>query len=79
MNSHQSNVFLRDLSKLFSLLIQPLYSSLFQSVSTIHGGVSRRHSQILKTEEDFYLHILSILSEVRDSNLILSSHICFQL
>ena len=42
--------------KFFSLLIQPLYSSLFRSVSTSHGGVSRRHSRILKTEEEFLLN-----------------------
>ena len=41
--------------------------------------MSRRHSQILKTEEEFYLHILSVLSEIRDSSLIPSPHNCFWL
>ena len=51
--------------KFFSLLIQPFYSSWFRSASTIHGGVSHHHSQILKTEEEFFLHIL--LHSLQDS------------
>ena len=46
-------------SKIFQILsslIQPFYSSLFRSASTNHGRVSRRHSRILKTEEEFLLY-----------------------
>ena len=42
--------------KTFSSLVQPFYLS-FRSISTIHGGVSRRNSQILKTEEEFSLNL----------------------
>ena len=34
----------------------PLRFSFSRSISTIHGGVSRRHSRILKTEEEFLLN-----------------------
>ena len=40
--------------------------------------VSRHHSRILKTEEEFSLHILSVLSEIRDSSLMPSSQNCFR-
>ena len=46
-------------SKIFQILsslVQPFYSS-FRSVSTIHGGVSHRHSQHLKIEEEFLLNL----------------------
>ena len=41
--------------KFFSSLAQLFHSS-FRSASIIIGGVSRRHSRILKTEEDFSLN-----------------------
>ena len=53
MNFHQSDAFSKIAFKFFWSLIQPLYSSLSRSVSAIHGGVSRRHSQLLKSEEEF--------------------------
>ena len=40
----------------------------------IHGGVSHRHSLHLKTEEEFYLHILSILFKIHDASFMPSSH-----
>ena len=43
--------------KLFLLLAQPLCFSFSWSISTIHGGVSHRHSQHLKTEEVFPLNL----------------------
>ena len=56
MNCHQSNVFLQDLSKSFHRWFNiSNFSS--QSISTIHGGVSHRNSQILKTEEEFSLNL----------------------
>ena len=61
--------------KFFSSLAQLFHSS-FRCASIILGGVSRRH---LKTEEEFYLHILSVLSEIRDSSSSPSSHNCFWL
>ena len=65
--------------QIFSSLVQPFYSSLSRSISTIHGGVSHRHSQHLKTKEDFSLSILSVLSKIRGSSFMISSHNCFQL
>ena len=81
MNFHQSNVFLQDRSQnyYFSLLAQPFCFSFSQSISTIHGGVSHRHSQHLMTEEEFFLHILSVLSEMRSSSLLPTTHNCFRL
>ena len=56
MNSHQSHAFSKIDFKSFSLLAQPFCFSFSRSISTIHGGVSRRHSRILKTEEEFLLN-----------------------
>ena len=56
MNSHQSIAFSKTTFKLFSSLVPPFYSSLFWSASTNHGRASRRHSRILKTEEEFLLY-----------------------
>ena len=52
MNFHQSDVFFKIAFKFFWFLVQTFYSS-FRSASTIHGVVSRRHSRIVKTEEEF--------------------------
>ena len=76
MNYHQSNVFLLDLSNSFHHWLN-LSNFSFRSASIIHGGVSRHHSQHLKTEEEFFLHILSVLSEICHSSLLPSSHSCF--
>ena len=73
---HQSNAFLQDWLNSFHCWLNLFHSS-FRSASTILGGVSRRNSQILKTEEEFFLHILSVLSQMRDSSLLPSSHNCF--
>ena len=78
MNYHQSYVLLQDCGKFFSSLVQPFYSS-FRSLSTIHGGVSQLLSQHLKTEEEFLLQILSVLSKMWSSSLMPSSHNCFRL
>ena len=61
-------------SKFFSSLVQLFYSYLFRSVSTIHGGVSHRLSHHLKTKEEPYLHILSVLSGIHGSSSRPSSH-----
>ena len=45
----------------FSSLAQPFHYS-FRSASIILDGVSHHHSQHLKTEEEFFLQILSVLS-----------------
>ena len=42
--------------KFFSSLAQLFHSS-FRCASIIHGGVSHRNSQILKTEEEFSLNL----------------------
>ena len=62
MNYHQSNVFLQDLSNYF--IVGSTFIIFIRSASTILGGVSHHHSQILKTEEDFLLILLhSLLSD----------------
>ena len=56
MNYHQSYVFLQDRSNSF---IVGSTSSLFilqEYLINYHGGVSRRHSQILKTKEGLLLN-----------------------
>ena len=50
MNYHQSYVLLQDLSNSFHRWFN-LSNFSSRSISTIHGGVSRCHSRILKTEE----------------------------
>ena len=52
MNYHQSCVFLQDLSNSFHCWFNLSISS-FRGVSTILDGVSRCHSRILKTKEEF--------------------------
>ena len=49
-------MFFSKIFNFFSSLVQPFYLS-FRSISTIHGGVSRRNSQIMKTEEEFSLNL----------------------
>ena len=49
--------------KLFSSLVQLFYSSLFRSVSTIHGGVTHRLFQFLKTKEEFLLNLIRSLKD----------------
>ena len=51
MNYHQSNVFLQDLSNSFHRW--PNLPIFHPGVSQQFDGVSHRHSQILKTEEEF--------------------------
>ena len=56
MHSHQSDVFQDRFQIIFQCWLNLFVFSSFRSVSTIHGGVSRRHSRILKTEEEFLLN-----------------------
>ena len=49
--------FPRSISNHFHCWLNPLRFSFSRSISTIHGGVSRRHSRILKTEEEFLLNL----------------------
>ena len=46
-------------SKIFQILfiISSTFRFIFRSASIIHGGVSRRHSRILKTEEEFLFNL----------------------
>ena len=69
----------RSISNSFHCWLNLFGFSFSQSISTIHGG-SHHHSQHLKIEEEFFfLQILSVLSEIRDSSLLPSSHNCFRL
>ena len=63
-------------SKIFQILfiVGSTLLILHPGVSQLFGGVSRCH---LKTEEEFYLYILSVLSAIRGSNSRPSSHNCF--
>ena len=75
MNYHWSYVFLQDLLNSFHRWFN-FSIHLYSGVSQQFGGVSHCHSQILKTEEEFYLHIISVLSEIRGSSSSPSSHNC---
>ena len=54
MSYHQSDGF----SKIFQIIfiVGSTFLIFSQSISIIHGGVSPRHSRILKTEEEFLLN-----------------------
>ena len=65
--------------KLFSLLIQPLYSSLFRSVSTIHGGVSRHHSRVCEDRRRVSLKSWFVLLKIHSSSLCHPPIIVFRL
>ena len=56
MIHHLSYVFLQDLSNSFHRWFN-LFQFSSRGISTIHGGVSHRHSQHLKTEEEFLLNL----------------------
>ena len=75
MNYHQSYVFLQDRLNSFHRWFN--LSNFHPGVSQQFDGVCHRHSQILKTKEEFFLHILSVLSKIRHSSLLPSSHSCF--
>ena len=55
MSYHQSNAFLQDRLNYFHRWLN--FSIFHPRVSQQFGGVSHRHSQILKTEEEFLLNI----------------------
>ena len=55
MSYHQSYVFLQDISNSFHRWFN--LSIFHHGVSQQFGGVSHRHSQILKTEEEFLLNL----------------------
>ena len=77
MISQQSNVFSKFAFIFFSSLVLPFCSS-FRSISTIDGSVSRRHSRILKTEEEFLLNPYPFFQRF----MVLASchpHNCFRL
>ena len=56
MDCHQSYSFSKITVRIFSSLVHHFYSSLFRSISTIHGG-SHHHSQHVKTEAEFLLNL----------------------
>ena len=58
-------------------MAQPLRFSFSWSISIIHDGVSRHHSQLLETEEDFSSISCSILFKIHGSSLMPSFHNCF--
>ena len=72
MNYHESYVFLQDLSNSFNRWFN--LSIRHPGVSQLFGGVPRRHSLHLKTEEEFSLESCFVLSEIRGSSLMPSSH-----
>ena len=79
MNFHQSYSFSKIAFKSFSLLAQPLCFSFSRSISTIYGGVSRRHFSDFEDRRRVPLKSLPILPKMHSSSLMTSSHNCFRL
>ena len=75
MNSISQMPSLRSLSNSFASLAQSSLL-LFRSVLAILHGVPRRHSQHLKTEEEFLSKSLPVLLRIRGFSLCLSPSVC---
>ena len=56
MNCHQSTVFLQDRLNYFHRWLNLFHSSFWRASKILTGG-NRRHSQILKTEEEFLVNL----------------------
>ena len=76
MNCHQSYVFLQDLSKKF-IVGSTFLIFILECLNNSWWCFSSSFSDFWN-EEEFFLQILSVLSEMRSSSLMPSSHNCFR-